>query len=45
MKRSGTASIEIQTVKLSERCDDRGYDGEKKTAGRKWKIAVDTHLS
>ena len=36
------ASIDSQTAKSSERCDDRGYDGGKKITGRKRNIAVDT---
>lgn len=36
------ASIDSQTAKSSERCDERGYDGGKKITGRKRNIAVDT---
>jgi putative transposase len=36
------ASIDSQTVKASEHCDSRGYDGGKKITGRKRNIAVDT---
>ncbi len=36
------ASIDSQTVKSSEHCDSRGYDGGKKITGRKRNIAVDT---
>lgn len=36
------ASIDSQTVKSSERCDSRGYDGGKKITGRKRNIVVDS---
>jgi len=36
------AAIDSQTVKSSEHCDSRGYDGGKKITGRKRNIAVDT---
>ena len=35
-------SIDSQTVKASEIADDRGYDGGKKSTGRKRHIIVDT---
>jgi putative transposase len=36
------ASIDSQSVKSSEHCDSRGYDGGKKITCRKRSIAVDT---
>lgn len=36
------ASVDSQTVKSTERCSTRGYDGGKKIRGRKRHVAVDT---